>query len=127
MLKLTQLQSSVRAALRGISLVYCEEQNFRIHSICALCVIVLGGILSIPLAQMLILILTIALVLVAEIINSALERFLDVIKPRMSPYVGQIKDIMAGLVLLSACVAAFIGAIIFIPPLWALFRQAVMR
>ncbi|MDO8490046.1 MAG: diacylglycerol kinase family protein [bacterium] len=119
------LRSSLTSAFRGLVLIYREEQNFRIHSLCAILVLLFAVVLHIPIAHILVLILTTALVLIVEIINTALERFLDVIKPRMSPYVGQIKDIMAGLVLLSAWCAALVGILVFSLPLWSLFKYAI--
>jgi diacylglycerol kinase len=54
-------------------------------------------------------------VLVLEIINSIFERIVDVYKPRLNPYVRDIKDMMAAAVLIASLGAAIIGLMIFIP------------
>lgn len=121
----TKLQNSFRDAWQGIVLVFREEQNFRIHTILGLCALAAGLILRIPNSHLLILIITVTGVLSAELLNSALERFLDVIKPRMSPYIHAIKDILAALVLIGAIGSVGVGLIIFTPPLASLFTNVV--
>lgn len=120
-----KLQNSFRDAWQGIVLVFREEQNFRIHTILGLAALLGGLILGIPNSHLLILIITVTGVLSAELLNSALERFLDVIKPRMSPYIQAIKDILAALVLVGAIGSVGVGLIIFYPPLASLFTYVV--
>jgi diacylglycerol kinase len=50
-----------------------------------------------------------------EVINSAVERVTDVLKPRISSYVKEIKDIMAAAVMLASFVSVLLGIIIFWP------------
>jgi len=57
----------------------------------------------------------IGLVILMEIINSAIERITDVLKPRLDNYVKEIKDIMAAAVMLASVIAIIVGLIIFIP------------
>lgn len=54
-------------------------------------------------------------VLVLELINSSVERLVDLLKPRLHEYAGDIKDLMAGAVLLASLFALLIGAVIFAP------------
>ena len=56
-------------------------------------------------------------VLAFEIINTVVERILDIIKPNVHPYVRVVKDMSAGAVLLAAIVAVLVGMYIFIPHL----------
>ena len=58
-----------------------------------------------------------------ELVNSAVERVTDVLKPRINTYVKEIKDIMAAAVMLSSFTAIIIGLIIFIPYLLNLFYE----
>lgn len=120
-----KLQNSFHDAWQGILLVFREEQNFRIHTILGLAALLGGLLLGIPNSHLLILIITVTGVLSAELLNSALERFLDVIKPRMSPYIQAIKDILAALVLVGAIGSVGVGLIIFYPPLVSLFFHVV--
>lgn len=73
--------------------------------------------------EWLVLILAISLVILMEIINSAVERVADVLKPRINSYVKEIKDIMAAAVMLSSITSAIIGLIIFGPRLFKLLYK----
>jgi len=64
-----------------------------------------------------ILFLVIMEVLVMELLNTVVERVVDILKPRIHPYARLIKDLMASTVLLSAILAITIGWIIFLPHL----------
>jgi diacylglycerol kinase len=61
------------------------------------------------------LMLVVIIVLVLELINSVFERVIDILKPRMHPYVETIKDIMAAVVLISSIGAVLIGVLILGP------------
>lgn len=125
MVNSNKLARSFRDAWQGLALVFREEQNFRIHSAAAAMAIIGGVVLAIPSIHFLILIVTISAVLSAELLNSALERFLDVIKPRVSPYAQAIKDILAALVLICSVGSLGVGLIIFIPPIAHLITTVV--
>lgn len=108
---------SLKVAVRGITLVWREERSFQIQTVAAAGVIVLMLVLNLKPWEDIVLLLTIALVLILEILNTVAERFVDMVKPRLSSYVGVIKDMMAGAVLVMSIMAAIIGAIIFVPHL----------
>jgi diacylglycerol kinase len=63
-------------------------------------------------------------ILVVELVNTVVERVVDILKPRVHPYVKLIKDMMAAVVLISAVFASAIGIIIFYPYLRDLFILA---
>lgn len=112
---------SFQYAGSGIAHVFREEQSFRIQLLAALLVVVLMIILPLAAIERLILVLVIIFVLVLEIINSIFERMVDVYKPRLNPYVKDIKDMMAGAVLVASLGAVIIGLMIFLPylaPIW---------
>ncbi len=108
---------SFHVAIRGIILVWREERSFQIQTAVAALVIFLMLIAPLKSWERIILLLIIALVLILEILNTIVERFVDMVKPRLNSYVGVIKDMMAGAVLVMSFVAAIIGLIIFIPHL----------
>ena len=60
------------------------------------------------------LLLTIALILALEIFNSAIERLVDILAPRTHSFAKEIKDLLAGMVLLVSFFAVLIGFIIFL-------------
>lgn len=102
-------------ALKGIAFALRHERNFQIELSAAGAVGLL--MLWLPLSQIerAILILTVALVLGMELVNTALERVMDILKPRVHPYARVIKDVMAGAVLIVSVVALLVGACIFFP------------
>lgn len=107
--------ASFRDAGRGFVYVFKKERNFRVQTLFALAV--LGVIFLFPLKvwEIIVLILLTVMVLTMELLNTALEHFTDLFKPRVHPYVGVIKDIMAAAVLITAIGAAVIGLIIIWP------------
>lgn len=64
-------------------------------------------------SEFIILTLIIGSILALEMINSIFERIVDSFKPRIHPIVRDIKDIMAGTVLLVSVIAIIIGFTIF--------------
>jgi diacylglycerol kinase len=52
-------------------------------------------------------------VLVLELLNTSIEHLVDLVKPRLNEYVKEVKDVMAGAVLLASVFAVIIGAVIF--------------
>ncbi len=110
-----QFFQSFRHALRGVGIVFRNEQSFRVQSAGALCAIVLGFYFSISNFQFLIIFVFSALVLVLEIINSIVERLIDSMRPRVHPIVRDIKDIMAGAVLIASLFSLAAGVVIFLP------------
>jgi diacylglycerol kinase len=101
-------------ARKGITTVWKEERNFRIEFVIAVIVILAAFVREFTPVQWLFLIIAIALVLLAEIVNTAIEDICDMIEPNMSPAIGKIKDMMAAYVLFSSIVAAVIGVFIFL-------------
>lgn len=107
---------------RGLRHVFNQEQNFRIQIVIA-CIVV-GLIIYFPLRvwEIILLIILIMMVLTMELLNTAFERFTDLFKPRIHPYVGFVKDIMAGAVLLTSLGAFIVGFMIFEPHFMSLLK-----
>ncbi len=112
---LRQFRNSVRYALRGIRTVAAEERNFRIQLVAAIAVLLLGAVLQIRSVEMAILVLVSGSILVLELLNSLIERVVDLVKPRLHPYVAEIKNIAAGAVLIAAGMAILVALFIFLP------------
>lgn len=107
-----RLIRSIRHALRGLYSIAKSEGNFRLELLAALVVIAL--VIYFPLATwetVLLLVMT-ASVLVLEVLNTAFERISDALKPRLHPMVKEVKDLMAGAVLLTALTAGVVGVLI---------------
>jgi len=101
-------------ALRGVAVAFAER-NFRLQMSAALIVVALMFFFNVTLVEKSILVLLVIIVLVLEILNSILERLIDVLKPRLHLYVKDIKDMAAAAVLVASLGAAAVGIIIFYP------------
>lgn len=112
-MKHRRLNDSVKDALRGIFHVFRSERNMRIHVIAGLVVIVVAGVLDVPRIEYMILILTIGMMFVAELINTAFEEVVNLITEEYHPLAGTVKNIAAGAVLIAALTALGIGYIVF--------------
>lgn len=95
--------------------MFREEQSFRVQVIVSAAVIALMFIFGLSKAEKALITLAIVFVLVLELMNSIFERMVDMMKPRIHHYVEDIKDIMAGSVLVASLGALLIGALIFWP------------
>lgn len=115
MVNLGRLLLSFKYAFKGLNKVFWEEQNFRVHIFMAVSVLLLALYYKIEVWQFIILIIIIALVLTLEIINSIVERLLDLLKPRLHQYVKDIKDMTAAAVFIGALTAVIVGLLIFLP------------
>lgn len=102
-------------AFKGLTIIIKEEQSFRLQLLASAAVVFLMFYFPLRNWEKVALILVIAFVLVLELINSIFERFVDMLKPRLSYYVESIKDVMAATVFLASFAALIIGLIIFIP------------
>ena len=115
MLSIKRLFKSFHYAARGIAIAWKHEQSFRVQVLVAVAVVGLILWLRVTLPQAVVLLLLIIFVLTLELINSILERFVDVFKPRIHPMVEEIKDLMAGAVLIASLGALIVGLLIFVP------------
>lgn len=115
MMKVVRLYKSFTYAFHGLFRVLREEQNLKIQLAAAVGVVSLGVYLRINLMEWIFILFAIFIVILMELVNSAVERTSDVLKPRIHSYVKEIKDIMAAAVMLASILAAITGLIIFLP------------
>ncbi len=117
-----RLQQSFIDAWRGVAYVFKTERNFRIQIAASL--LAIGAAIYFPLHtwELVLVIILVVMVLTTELLNTALEKFSDLLKPRLHHYVGVIKDIMAGAALLTSLGALIIGLIIIFPHFISLFK-----
>ncbi len=118
----SSLGSSFKHAWDGLVVAFKEEQSFRIQLFAGLLVTVLALFLPLQRWERSIVILVIAAVLVLELLNSIVERFVDMLKPRVHEYARQIKDLSAAVVFLVALTAVILAIVIFWPYLYLLVR-----
>lgn len=109
------LVRSFSFALSGIKTAISQERNLRIHLSIALVVIIFGFIFSISSVEWILLLLAIGGMISLEIINTAIERLVDLVTQDFHPLAKQAKDLAAGAVLSFAIISVIIGIIIFGP------------
>lgn len=112
---------SVRFSLKGIWLLIKTEASIQVQLVVALIAIVLGFYFEISTTEWLIQTLMITIVLVAEALNTGIEKLCDFVHPDYQPKIGVIKDISAGAVGIAAMISLVIGGIIYLPKLALLF------
>lgn len=110
-----QFIRSVRYAFRGIVYAFRHEGNFRLQVAGAIAVLVAIFYLGTSKNETIVLLLLITAVLILELLNTAFEKFVDIVKPRLSDHVRVVKNVMAGAVLLTSITSVVIGIIIFLP------------
>ena len=108
-------------AWKGILTCAGHEQNITFHLIAAIAVVAAGFFFNITHTEWMVVMLCIGTVISAELFNSAIERLVDLVSPEWQKIAGEVKDIAAGAVLVTAIVAAIVGLIVFLPYVIALF------
>lgn len=105
-------------ALAGLAYLFRTQRNARIHLAVATLVCLLAGWLGLGRLEWAVLILTMALVLILEGINTAIEAAIDLASPDVHPLAKTAKDLAAGMVLIAALTSVGVGALVLGPPLW---------
>jgi diacylglycerol kinase (ATP) len=114
------LVASFRYAFAGLAYLLWTQRNAKIHTAIGLVAVGLGVFLGIDRYEWLALIVTIAIVLGAEGVNTAVEAAVDLASPGYHPLAKIAKDVGAGTVLLTAIAAVIVGIVIFLPRLLSL-------
>lgn len=104
-----------RHAWEGLMLAFREEPSFRIQLLAGLFIVVFALLFPLERWERGALFLVIGGVLVLELINSIVERLVDIIKPRVHAYARDVKDLGAAAVFVMACTAVVLAIYIFWP------------
>jgi diacylglycerol kinase (ATP) len=107
------LLDSFNYAFEGIIHVLRTQRNLRIHFAIAAAVIVAALLLGVTKLELIALLLAIAFVLIAEMLNSAIEGAVDIATTSFDPNAKLAKDIAAGSVLIASINALAIGYLVF--------------
>ena len=102
-------------ALRGLWIAIIEEQSLWIHIFVVLMVIGFGIYFHVSLTDWAILVITFAVVISFEILNTSIESLVDMIAFEYNLKVKKIKDIAAAATLVSALFSVVVGLLIFVP------------
>ncbi len=114
-MKNSTFRESFRHAFDGIKMLVREERNMRVHLIMTIMVILCAVIFGLTLTEKAIVISLCALVICAELINTAIENAIDLSSAVFNMYAKRAKDASAGAVLVISIGAAIAGLIIFVP------------
>jgi len=106
---------SLRFALRGAWLLVTTEHSIMVQFSIGILVSVLGFIMQISAHEWMFQTLAIGMVLVAESLNTGIEKLSDFVHPDYHEKIGFIKDISAGAATFAAFVSIIIGMIIYLP------------
>jgi len=106
---------SLTFALRGAWLLITTEHSIMVQVGIAIIMTVVGFIMELSSMEWMFQLLAIGLVLVAESLNTGLEKLSDFVHPDYNDRIGFIKDISAGAATFAAIIAVIIGLIIYLP------------
>ena len=113
-LKAQGFNNTFKNARKGFRLVLKSEMNVRIHVAIATFVVFLALFLKFSAIEFCLLLFVIGLVIVAEMLNTAIEFTLDSIyHNKYSRMVGMAKDISAGAVMFASFISVFVGLVLF--------------
>jgi diacylglycerol kinase len=107
-------------AWRGLVAAF-RERSLAIEGCIAIAVLGAAVYFQVTVTEWLIILVVIGLVMGLELMNSAIERLVDLVTTERRPDAGRIKDIAAGAVLFASIMAAVVGVVIFYKYLLALF------
>ena len=116
------LLGSFSYAVAGILTALLSERNMRIHLISSIVVFLLSIYFSITKMEWIVILFAIGGMFSLELINTAIERVVDLVTKEYHPLAKQAKDIAAGAVFLYAVLSVIVGSIIFIPYIFKLFK-----
>ena len=115
---------SFKYAWAGVRYAFITQRNFRIHTVIGTLAISLGIFLKITAVEMSVVGLTIALVLVLELLNTAIESVVDLTVKQSYHELAKIaKDCAAGAVLVAAIAAVLVASFVLLPPLVVLISS----
>lgn len=119
------LGQSFFCAVQGLRTAFESERNLKIHALSTVAVIGVGIALRIDATGWALLFLAVGIVVCTELVNTALERVVDlVVGGEFNRLARDAKDIAAGAVLLASLAAAGIGLAVFVPAILALLHRS---
>ena len=104
-------------AFKGIKELFISQPNAQIHLVAIVVIGVLGSYVGLNNMEWCLVIVCMALVLVAEGLNTAVEFLTDLASPDFHPLAGKAKDVAAGSVLIAVILGGIVWGIIFLPKL----------
>ena len=106
---------AIRYAAKGFWILITSEHSIIAQVVIFIMMTIFGFLMHLSATEWLFQIMAIGLILVAESLNTAIEKMADFIHPEYHKQIGRIKDISAGATFFAAIIAIIIGLIIYVP------------
>ena len=116
---------SANYAIEGILFAAKNERHLRYHLYAAVMALLLSYVLGVPRLEFLVILVAVILVMLAEMVNTAIEYLVDMVSPEYSEKARTAKDVSAGAVFITAVGSAVVGYIILFPHLEKAFESGV--
>ena len=128
-IKSRNIADSFNAAIEGFLFVVKTQRNMRIHFLLAVLVLLFGIYLNFTRVELIMLLLTSTIVLITEMINTAMEIVMDYVEASHSQWVKVVKDITAGAVLAASISAVIVGYFLFLRDnlLYRIFKVEMLK
>lgn len=118
--KKVRFYKSVGFALAGIKASF-RERNMKIHATAAILVILVGIFFSISKTEWLWILLCVAGMFSLEMVNTAIEKTVDLVTGEYHPLAKAAKDLAAGAVLIYTVYSIIVGMVVFLPKVFNFF------
>ena len=115
--------ASFRHAFRGVAFAIRSETHVRIDLVVTVAVVGAGLYFDLTTSEWCSIALAIGLVIASEILNTAIERLVDIVSPEHNAAAGRVKDIAAGATLVAAGCSVVVGVLVFGPRLVVLLSH----
>lgn len=122
-MKNKNLRDSFQNAWAGIKYALTTQRNIKIHISAAVIVLILCWLLEVSRLDFLFIVVAIALVFTAEMVNTAVEKTVDLFMSTYHPLAKIAKNVAAGAVLIAAVNAVITGLLVLGIPLLRVFRS----
>jgi len=122
---INKFKLSFRNAFFGIKTAMRTQKNLRVHIFIGCLVVIISILVKVSLYEFLILFLTILIVLVTEMFNTAIEFTIDLVSPEFNPIAKKVKDISAAAVLIAAIFAIWIGIVVLGPKVFGFAKKLI--
>ena len=116
-------RDSILCAARGLFSGISSERNIKIQFLIGSIVIFIALLLKISKGYLITIIIVFFLIIILELFNRGFERLIDLVSPEYNKEFGKVKDIMAGVVLLTFIMAAIVSFLILYEPVMRLLAE----
>lgn len=117
-----KLLQSILYTIVGLRIAIKSERSMKFHLAFTVFILIAGWFFYISIIEWMMVCICIGMVISLELLNTAIEKLVDVVSKERRPELGKIKDIAGAAVLVGAVVAAIVGILIFLPKLFFLIN-----